>query len=120
MPLTVPSGLLTKANFITAYLKPLVDANETNAASALSTANAANTLAGQKYTKPAGGIGLADLDTAALGLSLVRRYSGSAWPARGTTSTAVTVTWIVYPGQPQPTAANGVLPDHDYIDIVSA
>lgn len=61
MPLTVPSGLLTRANFITTYLKPLVDATETAAAAAQTRADEAQTTATAKYTKPVGGIPTADL-----------------------------------------------------------
>ncbi len=93
MPLTIPSGLLTKANFITTYLKPLLDSTETAAANAQTTANSANTLAGQKYTKPAGGIPVSDLAGTAVNIVVLRPVAG-AWPVRPTSSTNVTYIWL--------------------------
>jgi hypothetical protein len=71
MPLPIPEGRLTKANWLVPILKPFLDALETAAASALSTASSAATtaasaaaLAGQKFTMPAGGLLLSHLSTA--------------------------------------------------------
>ncbi len=62
MPLTIVEGLLTKANWVVPYLKPLVDSIETAAGAAQKTANDANTLAGGKYSKPAPGIPFEHMD----------------------------------------------------------
>ena len=96
MPLSIPATNATKANFADA-LKTFVDGLETSVGTAQTTANAANVLAGQKYTKPAAGIPSSDLDSSAqalLGNVRVRRYIALAWEPRGTTSTAVTVLWL--------------------------
>lgn len=60
MPYSVPSGALTKANHAEP-LTALVNANETAAASARSRADAAYSLAEQKYTLPAGGVAKSSL-----------------------------------------------------------
>ncbi len=92
MPLSIPATNATKANFADT-LKAFVDGLETSVGTAQSTANAANTLAGQKYTLPVSGIPASTLAAAVLdGLRYSCEWNGSAYvtPA-GTVVTATRV-----------------------------